>query len=243
MAWRTPAIRTLAVLGTSLASEATQKSRAMCRPESVSSTCQRRCDVSTGIAPESTRNSVKARRVRQVRVVARQEGPREAWTVPVELLGRTGWFGGGDTYHVGHYLWLLARSVETLLVPFGHNEESILAWLLGRGRSDRSPYHPSGWTCRRCRSGFPRSGRSPRSRTPIPEASLVRPRSPPTAARGWRRLSPGPATADPRGPRRRSWPPCAVVQPSTPPEEHFGPEPLPTPRSGTGRPRGWCCRA
>ena len=65
-------------------------------------------------------------------VVARQDGPWEGRTVPVELFGRQNWFGDGKaTYHVGHYLRLLARSVETLLAPFGYTEDNVVAWFEG----------------------------------------------------------------------------------------------------------------
>ena len=54
----------------------------------------------------------------------------------VELLGEASpWFGVSPaTFHVEAYLRLLARQVETLLAPFGYNEERVMAWLSGRGR-------------------------------------------------------------------------------------------------------------
>lgn len=70
-------------------------------------------------------------------VVARREGPKDSRVVPVELFGQGGaWFEDrGVTAHTEHYLRLLARSVETLLAPFGLWEDAVLAWLAGRARS------------------------------------------------------------------------------------------------------------
>jgi len=70
-------------------------------------------------------------------VVARQEGPREGRVVPIELFDEgSRWFGDVEvSYSVVHYLRLLARSVETLLAPFGYGEDDLFDWLAGR--SDR----------------------------------------------------------------------------------------------------------
>lgn len=67
-------------------------------------------------------------------VVARQEGPKESRVVPIELFGKqTAWFGTPKVaYHAEHYLRLLARSIETLLAPFGYAEDPVLDWLAGR---------------------------------------------------------------------------------------------------------------
>lgn len=67
-------------------------------------------------------------------VVARQDGPKESRVVPMELLDDGGeWFeDAGIPYHVEHYLRLLARSVETLLAPFGLWEDAVFDWLIGR---------------------------------------------------------------------------------------------------------------
>lgn len=70
-------------------------------------------------------------------VVTRHDGPKASRVVPVELLGHGGrWFGdAGAPYHVEHYLQLLARSVETLLAPFGLWEGAVFEWLAGRRRT------------------------------------------------------------------------------------------------------------
>lgn len=67
-------------------------------------------------------------------VVARQNGPREGRVVPVELFDEASpWFGETQvTYQVAHYLRLLARSVETILAPFGYFEDALFAWLAGK---------------------------------------------------------------------------------------------------------------
>lgn len=69
-------------------------------------------------------------------VVMRQEGPGTSRALPVELMGRAGAMGGtpGSQYHVDFYLRLLARSVETMLSPFGYEEESLFEWLRGTAR-------------------------------------------------------------------------------------------------------------
>jgi hypothetical protein len=58
----------------------------------------------------------------------------------VELWDDPGAFGEGvaTPYDIPHYLRLLARSVETLLAPFGFGEEPVLAWLSGRSASPRA---------------------------------------------------------------------------------------------------------
>ncbi len=64
-------------------------------------------------------------------VVARQDGPWAGRVVPIEMFDDEGWFGSGATYNVAHYLRLLARSVETLLSPFGYTEDDLDAWFSG----------------------------------------------------------------------------------------------------------------
>jgi DNA polymerase-2 len=71
-------------------------------------------------------------------VVARRQGPNGGRATPVELFGKRGlWEGepGQEVYHVESYLRLLARSVETLLAPFGYAEDPVLEWLAGRAPS------------------------------------------------------------------------------------------------------------
>jgi DNA polymerase elongation subunit (family B) len=70
-------------------------------------------------------------------IVTRREGPWKGRAAPVELWGEPGPFGqgAGTPYDVPHYLRLLARSVETILAPFGYAEEPVLAWLAGRSTS------------------------------------------------------------------------------------------------------------
>ncbi|HET6399311.1 MAG TPA: DNA polymerase domain-containing protein [Candidatus Thermoplasmatota archaeon] len=68
-------------------------------------------------------------------VMTRTKGPRASRAMPVEMFGSVspyGVRGGKDAYDVEAYLRLLARSVETLLSPFGYREEPVLAWLAGR---------------------------------------------------------------------------------------------------------------
>ena len=74
-------------------------------------------------------------------VVARKSGPGPGRQTPVELLDEEGLWGPSTQplYHVDHYLRLLARSVETLLAPFGYEEERVLDWLRGRAASPRAP--------------------------------------------------------------------------------------------------------
>jgi DNA polymerase II len=64
-------------------------------------------------------------------VIQRGSGPWQGRVMPVELLG-SGPFGQGATYDIQAYLRLLARSVETLLSPFGYEEEPLYRWLSGR---------------------------------------------------------------------------------------------------------------
>ncbi len=69
-------------------------------------------------------------------VVTRQGGPKDGRVVPIELWNQEpSWFDPtGRNGHTLHYLRLLARSVETLLSPFGYEEERVLAWLAGTAR-------------------------------------------------------------------------------------------------------------
>ncbi len=75
-------------------------------------------------------------------VVARQDGPWEGRVVPIEMFEDEGWFGSGATYHVPHYLRLLARSVETLLSPFGYTEDNLMAWFSGKAPMPEPPTPP-----------------------------------------------------------------------------------------------------
>lgn len=79
-------------------------------------------------------------------VLTRTDGPWQARARPADLLGQPSpWFGAtGETYHVDAYLRLLARSVETLLAPFGYTEEGVHAWLAGRRRDPRARAPPDG---------------------------------------------------------------------------------------------------
>jgi len=92
-------------------------------------------------------------------VVARTAGPPDARSTPVELFASQGplKIQGPPTYKVEFYLRLLARSVETLLAPFGLEEEALLQWFLGRASSPRAaklgPLNASG------RPAFVRAGR------------------------------------------------------------------------------------
>ncbi|MGQ0535991.1 MAG: DNA polymerase domain-containing protein [Methanobacteriota archaeon] len=72
-------------------------------------------------------------------IVARGSGPWASRTIPVELLGKASpWFGEPKpTYDVPLYLRLLARSVETLLSPFGYTEEGLYRWFSGASPSAR----------------------------------------------------------------------------------------------------------
>lgn len=72
-------------------------------------------------------------------VVSRRDGPRMGRAVPSELLRpRSPWFGQAPApYHEESYLRLLARSVETMLSPFGYTEEGVFEWLRGRSRGPR----------------------------------------------------------------------------------------------------------
>jgi DNA polymerase-2 len=95
-------------------------------------------------------------------VVTREDGPWPGRVVPVELFDEDSWFGTakelGDTYHVAHYTRLLARSVETMLSPFGYTEDNLVAWFTGAapmsemaivGRVD-VPARPE-WVAEQCR--------------------------------------------------------------------------------------------
>jgi DNA polymerase-2 len=88
-------------------------------------------------------------------VVTRTTGPWAGRTRAAELLGRESrWFGAAaEGYDAGAYLRLLARQVETLLAPFGYEEEALHAWLSGRGRDPRSGPRRGG-AARTARSGF-----------------------------------------------------------------------------------------
>jgi DNA polymerase-2 len=72
-------------------------------------------------------------------VVTRRQGPGAGRATPVELMGQRGlWEEEGRTvYDVEFYLRLLARSVETILAPFGYAEDPVLEWLAGRARSPK----------------------------------------------------------------------------------------------------------
>ena len=67
-------------------------------------------------------------------VVTRQDGPKDGRVVPIELWDQESpWFEDAPTtYSVLHYARLLARSVETILAPFGCWEDAVLDWFLGR---------------------------------------------------------------------------------------------------------------
>lgn len=67
-------------------------------------------------------------------VVTREEGPWPGRVVPVELFDdESPWFRDpGTAYHAAHYIRLLARSVETLLSPFGYAEDGLYAWFIGQ---------------------------------------------------------------------------------------------------------------
>jgi DNA polymerase elongation subunit (family B) len=66
-------------------------------------------------------------------VVARRDGPHPSRAIPIELMGESTLFGKrtAQDYHVESYTRLLARSVETILAPFGYTEDGVLEWLLG----------------------------------------------------------------------------------------------------------------
>lgn len=69
-------------------------------------------------------------------VVTRKSGPWRGRVAPVELIDEpTTWFGSTEkTYHIDHYVRLLARNVETLLSPFGYTEDRVHAWLSGKSK-------------------------------------------------------------------------------------------------------------
>ena len=66
-------------------------------------------------------------------------GRKEIKATPVELLGRPGPLGidAPPAYDTDFYLRLLARSVETLLAPFGYEEDAVLDWLRGRSTAPK----------------------------------------------------------------------------------------------------------
>jgi len=68
-------------------------------------------------------------------VKTRGKGAWKGRVAPVELLGQDGWFGAAGGVDEAHYLRLLARSVETLLSPFGYEEDALCAWLSGAAPS------------------------------------------------------------------------------------------------------------
>ncbi len=72
-------------------------------------------------------------------VVAREGGAWKGRTVPVELFDVPGPLAQQNppriAVHVAHYLRLLARSVETLLSPFGLTENMLYDWFAGRTAS------------------------------------------------------------------------------------------------------------
>jgi DNA polymerase elongation subunit (family B) len=74
-------------------------------------------------------------------VVARSVGPWDSRSTPVELMGKPGPLGTTPrpSYDINHYLRLLARSVETLLAPFGYEEDALFEWLKGRSANPKSP--------------------------------------------------------------------------------------------------------
>jgi DNA polymerase-2 len=74
-------------------------------------------------------------------VVTRRRGPWRARVMPVELAKRDqNWISGKtQEYDVGFYVRLLARSVETMLSPFGYDEEALYRWLMGETRRPRGP--------------------------------------------------------------------------------------------------------
>lgn len=61
-------------------------------------------------------------------IITRSQGVPDQRSVPAALWGQ-GPFEGGTHYDVPAYLRLLARSVETLLSPFGYREDALLDWL------------------------------------------------------------------------------------------------------------------
>lgn len=72
-------------------------------------------------------------------VVTRREGPWASRALPVEFLDEEpAWFGPRTPrYDVDAYLRLLARSVETMLAPFGYTEDALYEWLAGRASSPK----------------------------------------------------------------------------------------------------------
>jgi DNA polymerase-2 len=72
-------------------------------------------------------------------VVTRRQGPGHGRSAPVELFGQPSLWGAPTkpAYNLDHYLRLLARSVETILAPFGYEEEAVFDWLRGRSTAPR----------------------------------------------------------------------------------------------------------
>lgn len=70
-------------------------------------------------------------------VVARRKGPKASRALPIEVLKLPGRLGTvrANEYDVGFYLRLLARSIETILAPFGYTEERVFQWLQGAART------------------------------------------------------------------------------------------------------------
>jgi DNA polymerase-2 len=133
-----------------VAKRAAERLRARTVPaEELAQTLQTRMEVEDYAANTGTRAALKRlrddgidRRPGQyVRyVVARREGPWDGRVIPLELLGKEGWFGGDarTAVHIDAHLRLLARSVETMLSPFGYSEGPVLDWLRGRAASPRA---------------------------------------------------------------------------------------------------------
>ena len=69
-------------------------------------------------------------------VITRTEGPWNGRVTPIELFGeKSEWVEHAPVpYHVGAYLRLLARSVETLLSPFGYTEDALYDWFVGAAK-------------------------------------------------------------------------------------------------------------
>jgi len=92
-------------------------------------------------------------------VVGRSHGPGDARATPVELMGREGPWGAPTQpiYNTEFYLRLLARSVETILAPFGYEEDAVFEWLAGRAESPRRAANAQ--VVAAARPPFVRSGR------------------------------------------------------------------------------------
>jgi DNA polymerase elongation subunit (family B) len=112
---------------------------------------QARMDVDDYQANTATRNALARLRTQGTErkpgqyvkyVVTRRTGPGASRATPIELLGEQGPLGTrGHAYDTGFYLRLLARSVETLLAPFGYTEDAVFAWLAGTAPSPVAPRH------------------------------------------------------------------------------------------------------